>query len=590
MVNKTWVSYFFMFCLLLTACQPEPIDIIEKEQVIIKPPDDEVEGSISGTIFGDGQVPVSDVFVSYDGMTVSTDEFGHFSFDNVALYADGSLVTAEKDGYFNGSRKFYAEANQENNILIQLISKGNVESFNTENGRLIEMDMASLDLPSGEYKLSDSEVTYSGEVDVFGVWLDPTLEKTHDQMPGDQTGYDREGTLKALASFGMLALQLEDSQGNVLDLPAGETARLEIAVPDMLLEYAPPSIPLSYFDIENGSWIQEGEAVLENGHYVGEVGRMAFWNCNLSLPQVEVTTKVLIDDFPSANTRVKLTNLASGYIAYGNTTDLGYFTSILPMGKSLKIQVQGDCSSVPLSTSIGPFTTDVEDEEVVFISAVQDNVIVEGNLRDCAGQASSDGFVMVELGSDYFLFKTRPDGSYDLPFTTCVHEEIRIIGMDLTTGAASVPQVHMIESLVDAGNMELCTEIQSGHLISQNDGLDWQSALDNETAEHNWKVRTVSGSETLKIFDPVIKDKNTGRVHMTGAFVIKGQDLEADYRIKFPELGFSVAGRCQIEQRPHGGYSSYRFHSSISDQITIIDTNLFPTDFEAFDLDLVYYD
>ena len=55
-------------------------------------------------------------------------------------------------------------------------------------------------------------------------------------------------------------------------------ADIVMPVPSEILNSAPATIPLWHFDEDLGSWVEEGQATLVNGEYVGQVSHFSFWN------------------------------------------------------------------------------------------------------------------------------------------------------------------------------------------------------------------------------------------------------------------------------------------------------------------------
>ena len=149
-----------LILLLLASCKDSEMEVINQTP-IINPPSEEITGSVSGTVYGDDGQTLSDVDISYRGTTTTTDNFGKFTIANTSLYGDGTFLTANKSGYFQGSRKFYAVEDGHANITIQLIQKSLTETITATNGGSVQVEEATVDFPAGNYRTADGQA-YNG--------------------------------------------------------------------------------------------------------------------------------------------------------------------------------------------------------------------------------------------------------------------------------------------------------------------------------------------------------------------------------------------------------------------------------------------
>lgn len=68
---------------------------------------------------------------------------------------------------------------------------------------------------------------------------------------------------------------MQSTNGQKLQIASGKKVKMSNKVPNELLDKAPSTIPLWYFDESLGYWIEKGEAHLVNDSYVGEVGHFS---------------------------------------------------------------------------------------------------------------------------------------------------------------------------------------------------------------------------------------------------------------------------------------------------------------------------
>ena len=78
-------------------------------------------GTVQGVITDLNNSPVSNATVAGGTATAITDASGKFTLTKVQFNSDSVLVTAAKDGFFEGSKKFASGNNTVNNAKIQLI-------------------------------------------------------------------------------------------------------------------------------------------------------------------------------------------------------------------------------------------------------------------------------------------------------------------------------------------------------------------------------------------------------------------------------------------------------------------------------------
>ena len=97
------------------------------------------------------------------------------------------------------------------------------------------------------------------------------------KMPGSNYAENANGESGVAQMYGVVAAELYGSSGEALQLESGKPATISYTVPSNLLGSAPSTVSMFYFDEENGYWIEEGTATLNNGVYSGEVSHFSFW-------------------------------------------------------------------------------------------------------------------------------------------------------------------------------------------------------------------------------------------------------------------------------------------------------------------------
>ena len=169
-------------------------------------------------------------------------------------------MTAEKAGFIHASRAVVPSSGT-NKVRIMMLpetiagstASGTQETIALANGASVALE--------GDYIKADG-TNYTGNVNVIMHHLDPVDENMQDQMPGMLYAANAQNEEVMLQTFGMLAVELRGSGGEDLNIAEGSSAEIRMPLDASLLNDAPATIPLWYFDEVNGYWIEDGQATL----------------------------------------------------------------------------------------------------------------------------------------------------------------------------------------------------------------------------------------------------------------------------------------------------------------------------------------
>jgi hypothetical protein len=158
-----------------------------------------------------------------------------------------------------------------NQVIIKLIRKDLSSSINsTSGGDVALLNGSKIFLPARGIIKSSGE-SYAGTVNVYASYIDPTLQDISETIPGSFMADNKEGKRVSLTSFGMLAVELESSTGETLQIAPGNTATLSIPIPPSIASSPPSSISLWYMNEQTGTWKEEGSAKRNGNRLCGEV-------------------------------------------------------------------------------------------------------------------------------------------------------------------------------------------------------------------------------------------------------------------------------------------------------------------------------
>ena len=536
--------------LSLLSCQRDGTDVISTTVIPTTTgptgPSVPVTGSISGFVTAeDTGEALPGATISYDGASVLSDLNGQFSFTDVRLFADGTVLTVLHEDYFEGSRRFLASENEIHRIEVELIRKELVEEILSSSGGPVQVGRASVDLPSGTYRAADSG--YDGGLRIFGRWLDPTLESTHDQLPGDLTGMDADGNLLALASFGIMKIEILSEDNEVVQLPEGQTARMFFPIPNSLSSIAPDELALWFYDEQNGAWIPDGVAFRDDDFYVADVDHFTYWSINLNLDHVVLNGPVFIDGQPSSNAKVRVSDSETGFLAYGHTSETGLLSMSVPIGSMLTIETR-ECSNLIYTTTI----SDIQGDDIYEIDLKPEGqtLDISGQVVDCDGAAFAGALVRLDYGNESEVVKADDQGRFEVENL----DRCRLTVYGINGEDSMVSRGIDLTSSRDDLVLQTCHTAAVDFDISY-DPMSWTLEESDVTYEFSY----INGSDPITIVHLVIMQD--GIVIVDGAFRLRDSDLSsATFFLTFHVDNFNVSGTADLQIVDTGlGFSTFSF-------------------------------
>jgi len=554
------LSYLFLINLFVFgACKnddstsmDDPI-IIEDDMVFPPPPPASyLNGSITGTVVDKAGNALEDVTIISNNNTTETDQNGVFTFKDIQINKFGALVTAEKDGYYYNAKVIRPEEDKMSFTKIMLLEKvlsGTVNS--SSGGKIMTNGDASVDLPADGIKTADGSL-YTGEVNVYATWLDPTSEDLFLEMPGDLRAIDGSDAQVQLMTYGMIGVELESSTGEALNLADGQTATIELPVPSELLADAPATIPLWHFDEAMGYWIEEGEATLEGDRYVGTVEHFSFWNCDVPGNFIDLSGTVISEAGGVGGLLVEVSVNGNGASGYGYTNEDGFFSGYVPGDQALTITVYDDCGAEIYTAEIGPFSADTQLDNIV-INPSYSFVTFSGTMN-CNGDAVSNGYVRINFGSQQSIIPVNSDGSFSANLSVCSATSVEVVGFDLDELQQSVAANYSIDGLteLDLGALNVC-----------------QVELDE------YFIVTIDGSNTFTLTDPQVLTDSIG----ISETVFIAESLNSNVICFANFLGLDIPSEVIIFD---GQFSNSTQSYSVSAQSSAGDFNLIFSVFENY--------
>jgi hypothetical protein len=424
-MRHTLLACTLLLLLCITACK-KPFSRSgdtgpdETEMGVPIPPAAPLTATLQGTVLTETGAPAAGASVTVGTRTVTTDSRGDFRITGASLDKNASLVKVEKAGYFKAYRSFAATSGA-NRVLIRLLPRTLAGTISGGSGGTITLgNGAQVELPGFSIITAATSDPYLGAVSVYATYVDPLATTIAETVPGSLMANNAAGKRVALLSYGMLAVELEGSAGEKLQLHSGSAARLFMPIPQSLRADAPESIPMWYLDESSGIWKEEGSASRQGTNYVGNVRHFSFWNADIGVNAVNLslTLKGAIDSLPLANTPVKLTTTTTPMMtAWAWTDSLGQVSGLVPGARSLSIQVTDPCGNVAFSQVLGSFTQS-SNFGTVYVNGTA-LVTVRGKLVDCNSAPVTFGNAVIHLGNTIQYAGTDAAGNFSALFFNC---------------------------------------------------------------------------------------------------------------------------------------------------------------------------
>ncbi len=462
MKSSTFLKFlFFIVLLVLCSCDPEEIVTDPTNDPITEIPTVFITGSLNGTVMNEAGAALENVTVYVAGNTTKTDAYGIFSFSNIEMNKNGALVTVEKEGYFDNSKLVHTSANETSISKIMLIEKKVSSTFAATAGGTTTLDGgAKVVIPSESIQL-DGGGNYTGNVNVYATWIDPTADDLSLIMPGDLRGTNDDDEAVKLVTYGMIGVELEGDNGEALNIAEGQTATIEIPVPSSLLGSAPATIPLWHFDESSGYWVEEGEATLSsNNTYIGTVSHFSFWNVDVPYELVHIGGQVTdMQQAAIAGLEIQISLNSNGETAYGYTDYDGMYEGYVPKDEELVMKIYDDCGEEIYNEELGSFSADARISDITISNSSSNFLTVSGILTDCNDELEDYGYVFVELnGFDAKPIITNADGSFEGTIGVCDQMEVTISGISLDPFSQGTSTLHDITGLTElnVGTLKTC--------------------------------------------------------------------------------------------------------------------------------------
>lgn len=242
---------------------------------------------------------VSGVAVSSGADETTTDANGDYSLSvSVAEESARVAVSFSSSSYVATQRIVEASSGDSADVDTTLLPVSLSISINPAVAQTLVVSGSPAQVSLTASSLVDSSgVTVTDPVTANVTPVDPSSDP--ELMPGDFVATTSDGETIKIESFGALDVSFTDSDGNALNLADGQTATVRIPV-SFGASAPPASIPLFYYDADQGLWVEEGTATL-NGesptqYYEGTVSHFSMWNADQRRESTNICGRIVDRD------------------------------------------------------------------------------------------------------------------------------------------------------------------------------------------------------------------------------------------------------------------------------------------------------
>jgi len=450
---KTKMLFLLLISLSLVRCHdtetfvPDPDPVSYKASAFVEVRD------VNGT-------PVEGVQINVGNIEGFTDEKGLLFVKNATMNPS-TYLTAEKQGYFHGSRRFYPTEGGVQFVKITLLPHQLAGTFQSSAGSSVQIaDGVNLSFPADAIMTKNGQ-PYNGTVSVYGQPIkadDPDLST---KMPGDLVGITNEGSKGALGSLGMMVVELKSSTGELLQVKTGSYVEMQMKVSASQLSTAPATIPMWYFNEETGYWREDGLATLVGNSYVAQLGHFSYWNCDAYFELVDWSATFFYDDgAPASQIYVCLTILSLNATRCAHTNNEGYVGGPVAANEVMLLEVMSPCGDVILSQQIGPFSAATQTGPYTIPSSSVPVTAISGNAIDCNGATVTNGFAWIEVDErTYYVQLDQVTGAFSISVMNCDENAITVIAVDDAAIKQSLPSTFPYAQVIDAGTFTVCETV-----------------------------------------------------------------------------------------------------------------------------------
>ncbi|WP_298510945.1 hypothetical protein [uncultured Kordia sp.] len=417
-------------------------------------------GKFIGRIVDDADNLLQNVQISIGNATTLTDRNGIFILNDVPVFENFAYITAQKEGYINGSRVVIPKTNGTNKIDIVMFKKVVTETVNSgETSTVTLPDGVEVSFSGGFVRQDGS--TYNGQVEVVLNYAAPNVVATFWRMPGSLLAQNEANEARNLETYGMISVNLFSPAGESLNIEETSPATLKFPVHYTQTSIAPETINLWYFDEEQGYWKEEGQAVKSGDFYTAEVTHFTWWNCDVPFDSIEFCFNLAPNGATQSTPYYVNINRASNnqLIFSGNVYSGGFECGLIPINEEITVsifQVASSCFGQLIDTqTFSGYATDTSTEISFTEGSNLSTTNITGTANNCNGNPITNGYLYVD---EYNSFSIT-DGTINIGLQHCESQTATLQLFDFDANQWTIiDNVPLNSQNFDLGTISTCDD------------------------------------------------------------------------------------------------------------------------------------
>lgn len=457
------ILFSVLILAVLSSCRKDSdiTKVIDTQDPI---PTKNVESSITGRVFGEGNIPLENTTIEINGKNYTTNQDGFYFINNTPLNANGNYISAVKDGYFAAGKFTFARLGNTDNVDIYLQKKTEIGNFNSSESKKVDFNGGYVIFQPNSIIDANGNV-YSGNVKVLAKSINPNDLY---QVPGDFRGVSADKNSFFANIFNISAIELQGTSGQKLNINASKPATIGLNIINNAAN-KPSAISLSYFDEKTGNWVEEGTANLEGSTYVGKVSHFTFWAASQLKKYFKISGQVVNDQNEVlSNFKVRITSSTQGF-AEDKTNNQGYFDGFVPADEALKLEIIDNCGNSIFSQSINALTADLDLKAIKVV--LKNDLNISGTLVDCNNNPVKNGLIYIlnSSGGTLSTQKTASDGTFNIHYNNCDGSKMFLVCYNFSNPSVSNKiSISSTNSKLNIGNLLVCNQLDEYVLVNYN--------------------------------------------------------------------------------------------------------------------------
>jgi hypothetical protein len=294
-------------------------------------------GCVIGDVLDRSDDGLSGATVSLGPLRSQTDAWGRFFFLEVP--AGDYRLTVEHENVIATERRITVAADSLHTVDRLQLDWVQHESFQTAVPWTIHDSGAAIAIPPSSF-VNAAGQPYDGLVTSELVSLRSSGDEYFGGFPGPFQGTAEGGSTTDLVSLGLVYVTFASVADEALAFADGVAATLTFDLNANLVDELPPTLPLWWFDPQDGQWRQQGHGVVDGTNLVAAIDRVGHWTWTApDRAFVTVSGQVLdIAGEPAAGVQVTVESSGLGYRAITRTDAAGRFAARAVVGTSVRVR------------------------------------------------------------------------------------------------------------------------------------------------------------------------------------------------------------------------------------------------------------